>query len=75
MVHNFTPCGLGRAQWEGNIQDTSKDREVSHWAAWAKAWRSAPRNTLREDGTWPITGILMEPLFLDRIKSGRMVGD
>ena len=20
VIHNFTPCGLGRAHWEGNIQ-------------------------------------------------------
>ena len=43
----------------GNVEskDTCKDREVNHGATWAKAWRSAPTNTLKGEGAWSIPGM------------------
>ena len=41
-------------------------------AACAKAWRSAPANTLRGGGAWFIPGTLIGPLFLGMTKRGRI---
>ena len=61
-VHNLTHCNLGRAHWEGNIQRQLQGLGSEPWGCLGKAWRSAPRNTLRGDGDWPIPGTIMEPL-------------